>query len=241
VPSVADHANRLEATTDPSRRSGPVVDRGGASGGSDGSGANALAKLSARALGCVGCRLSQHRTQVVFGDGDRHADLMFVGEAPGAHEDEQGVPFVGRSGQLLDRLVADEMGLSRDDVYIANVVKCRPPDNRDPSPDEIEACRPWLEAQIDLIEPKVIVTLGNFSSRLLLDTKVGITKLRGAAYPYRDLPDGGSVQVVPTLHPAAVLRGGAQQMARVREDLALAARMLATPATRATHAERSAP
>lgn len=191
-----------------------------------------LDDLSAHALACTRCRLSETRTQVVFGSGDPDADLMFVGEAPGAQEDELGQPFVGRSGQLLDRLVADEMGVGRDACYIANVVKCRPPENRDPLPDEIDACRPWLEAQIDLIEPKVIVTLGNFSSRLLLDTKVGITKLRGDAYPYRDLPDGDSVQLVPTFHPAAVLRGGAQPMARVREDLAMAAQMLAGAAER---------
>ena len=114
--------------------------------------------------------------------GSPTADLMFIGEGPGAEEDRQGLPFVGRSGQLLDRLMFEEMGLTRERCYIANVVKCRPPGNRDPQPDEITACRPWLESQLDLIAPKVIVTLGNFSSKLLLETKVGITKLRGRSY-----------------------------------------------------------
>jgi DNA polymerase len=158
---------------------------------------------------------------VVFGMGDPHADLMFVGEGPGAEEDKQGLPFVGRSGKLLDRLMAEEMGLTRDTVYIANVVKCRPPDNRDPKPDEIEACRPYLEEQIRLIRPRVIVTLGNFSARLLLNTKVGITKLRGHAYAY-----GDSI-LVPTLHPAAVLRGGGTAMANMRADLVRAKRIIA--------------
>ena len=153
---------------------------------------------------------------------------MFVGEGPGAEEDRQGLPFVGRSGQLLDRLMAEEMDLTRDRAYIANVVKCRPPDNRDPKPDEIEACRPWLEAQVDLIGPKVIVTLGNFSSRLLLDTREGITRLRGSVYPYRDRPDGTPVQLVPTFHPAAVLRGGGEPMAGMRADLVRAKQTLGT-------------
>lgn len=188
---------------------------------------DAFAHLRDQALGCTRCRLAETRTQVVFGTGDPSADLLFVGEAPGAQEDRDGVPFVGRSGQLLDRLVGEEMGLNRDSFYIANVVKCRPPDNRDPKPDEIEACRPWLEAQIDLIEPEVIVTLGNFSSKLLLDTKEGITKVRGSVYDYRDRPDGGTVRLVPTFHPAAVLRGGGEPMSRMRADLVRAKRVLA--------------
>jgi DNA polymerase len=153
--------------------------------------------------------------------GDPTADLMFIGEGPGAEEDKQGLPFVGRSGQLLDRLVLEEMGLTRDRFYIANVVKCRPPGNRDPQPDEIAACWPWLEAQLELIAPRVIITLGNFSSKLLLDTKVGITKLRGHSYEWRP-----GVQLVPTLHPAAVLRGGGGPMAQVRADLVRAKLLL---------------
>ncbi len=178
-------------------------------------------ELRLSALGCEKCRLCEGRNTVVFGMGDPNADLMFVGEGPGAEEDRQGLPFVGRSGKLLDRLMAEEMGLTRESAYIANVVKCRPPENRDPKPDEIEACRPYLERQIQLIQPKVIVTLGNFSARLLLDTKVGITKLRAHAYPY-----GDSV-LVPTIHPAAVLRGGGAAMANMRADLVRAKRIIA--------------
>lgn len=165
------------------------------------------------ALGCTACALCETRTQVVFGMGDPGADLMFIGEGPGAEEDRQGLPFVGRSGKLLDRLMAEEMGLTRDTAYIANVVKCRPPQNRDPLPEEIATCRPYLEAQLELIDPKVVVTLGNFSTKALLDTRTGITKLRGRAYAW------GPRVLVPTLHPAAVLRGGGDAMAKVRADL----------------------
>lgn len=169
---------------------------------------------------CTRCALAAGRTQVVFGMGDPDADLMFVGEGPGAEEDRQGLPFVGRSGQLLDRLLLEETGLTRDACYIANVVKCRPPDNRDPRPEEVAACRPYLEQQIDLIDPAVIVTLGNFATKLLLDTDTGITKLRGSTYPYR------RATVVPTFHPAAVLRGGGTPMAQMRADLVRAKRLL---------------
>lgn len=182
---------------------------------------NPLGELRAEALHCTRCALASGRTQVVFGTGDPDADLMFVGEGPGAEEDRLGLPFVGRSGRLLDRLVLEEMGLTRDACYIANVVKCRPPDNRDPKPEEITACRPWLEAQIDTISPSVIVTLGNFASRLLLDTTDGITKLRGSVYRYR-----GGVRLVPTFHPAAVLRGGGETMAAMRSDLVRAKQLL---------------
>jgi DNA polymerase len=127
---------------------------------------------------CTRCRLAQGRTQVVFGAGNPRADLMFVGEAPGFHEDKQGVPFVGQAGKLLERLLGD-VGLWRDDVYIANVLKCRPPGNRDPQPDEIEACEPHLFRQIELIEPKVIATLGNFATKLLSGRPLGITRVHG--------------------------------------------------------------
>ncbi len=126
---------------------------------------------------------------------------MFVGEGPGAEEDRQGLPFVGRSGQLLDKVMLEELGITRDRVFIANMVKCRPPGNRDPEPDEIAACRPWLEQQLSLIDPKVVVTLGNFATKLLLETKEGITKLRGRTYPF------GNRVLIPTFHPAAVLAG----------------------------------
>lgn len=172
-----------------------------------------LSALGDEASGCTRCPLSATRTQVVFGAGDPDADLMFVGEGPGEQEDLQGLPFVGRSGQLLDRLVREELGLTRDQVYIANVVKCRPPGNRNPRPEEIAACRPYLERQIELIRPNVIVTLGNFAGQLLLGSREGISKLRGHAYPY------ASGVLVPTVHPAYVLRGGAQPMAHMRADL----------------------
>lgn len=183
-----------------------------------------LEVVAAEAATCVRCGLAETRTQVVFGVGDPHADLLFVGEGPGAEEDRLGQPFVGRSGQLLDQLVLEEMGLTRDGFYIANVVKCRPPDNRDPRPDEIEACRPWLEQQLALVAPRVVVTVGNFATRTLLQTKEGITKLRGRSYPY------GSAVLVPTFHPAAVLRGGAQPMAQMRADLVRAKQALQAPA-----------
>jgi DNA polymerase len=169
--------------------------------------------LRDEALGCTKCKLATlGRTQVVFGTGDPAADLLFVGEGPGAEEDRQGLPFVGRSGQLLDKLMLEEIGITRDQCYIANVVKCRPPGNRDPEPDEIETCRPYLDEQVELIDPKVVVTLGKFSSQLLLASKVGITKLRGQSYPYR----GGVL--IPTLHPAYALRGGGAPMAQMRAD-----------------------
>jgi uracil-DNA glycosylase len=165
-----------------------------------------LEAVAAEAAGCTRCRLHQSRTQVVFGQGDPNADLMFVGEAPGFHEDRQGVPFVGPSGQLLNRLL-EGIGLRRQDVYIANVVKSRPPNNRDPQPDEIAACRPWLDAQIRLVDPKVVVTLGNFAAKTLLETTTGITRLRGRTYPFQ-----GRV-LLPTFHPAAALHAQGRRTA----------------------------
>jgi len=176
--------------------------------------------LERDALACTKCPLAGGRTQVVFGVGRRDADLVFVGEGPGGEEDKQGIPFVGRAGQLLTKLIAG-IGMTRDDVYIANVVKCRPPGNRDPQPAEIEACRPYLEAQLGFLEPKVLVTLGNFATKLLLETKEGITKLRGRQFTYRD------AVLVPTLHPAAVLRTGGTALAQVRADFVVVKRALA--------------
>lgn len=186
----------------------------------------ALAELRREALVCTRCPLALGRTQVVFGVGDPHADLLFVGEGPGREEDLRGEPFVGRSGQLLDRLLAEELGIGRDRVYIANVVKCRPPGNRDPLPEEVAACRPWLEGQIALIAPKVVVTLGNFAARLLLDTTEGIKALRGRSYPF------GDAFVVPTYHPSYVLRSGSagEAMAGIRADLVRAKEHLAVAA-----------
>ena len=188
--------------------------------GSDGArhydaGVPSLAELGRDASGCTRCALSSGRTNVVFGVGRPDADLMFVGEGPGRDEDLRGEPFVGRSGQLLDRVVAEELGLGRDRVYIANVVKCRPPGNRDPLPEEVSACRPYLDAQIELVDPSVIVTLGNFATRLLLGTTAGVGQLRGSVYPY------GRAVVVPTYHPSFVLRSGGvgEAMAGLRADL----------------------
>jgi uracil-DNA glycosylase len=181
-----------------------------------------LLDIEAEARGCVRCPLSESRTQVVFGVGDPSADLMFVGEAPGQQEDLKGEPFVGRAGKLLDQLVLEEMGLSRDSFYVGNVLKCRPPGNRDPKPEEIESCRPYLESQIDVIGPRVIVTLGNFATKLLLDTKEGITKMRGKTYPY------GKATLVPTFHPSAALQGGGSDViAKMRADLVRAKKVLA--------------
>ncbi|HEY6532470.1 MAG TPA: uracil-DNA glycosylase [Acidimicrobiales bacterium] len=180
-----------------------------------------LAVVAADAATCTRCGLAAGRTNVVFGMGDPSSDLLFIGEGPGAEEDKQGLPFVGRSGKLLDQLMLEELGLTRDRVYIANVVKCRPPNNRDPVPDEIAACRPYLDAQLAHIAPKVVVTLGKFAGQLLLESKEGITKLRGRSYPF-----AGAV-LVPTVHPAYVLRGGGEPMAQMRADLIRAKQALA--------------
>lgn len=168
------------------------------------------------ALGCVRCPLSTHRTQVVWADGNLDSEVLFIGEAPGFHEDKQGKPFVGAAGQLLDRLMG-EIGLDRTKSAIVNVLKCRPPGNRDPEPDEIESCTPYLHAQLAYMQPKVIVTLGNFATKFILQSQIGITRARGQRYMVR-----GSV-VVPTFHPAAALRGsrfgGISPIDAIREDL----------------------
>jgi uracil-DNA glycosylase len=151
---------------------------------------------------CTKCRLAQTRTQVVFGVGNPAADLMFVGEAPGFHEDKQGFPFVGQAGKLLDTLLA-EIGLSRAEVYIANVLKCRPPGNRDPAPDEIEACEGHLFRQIELIRPKLVATLGNFATKLLSGKQLGITRVHGQEQ--ETTLGGNRVVLYPIYHPAAAL------------------------------------
>ena len=175
-----------------------------------------LEVVEQEALVCTKCRLANGRTQVVFGVGAPAADLMFIGEAPGFHEDKQGEPFVGAAGQLLTKLLGD-IGLQRADVYICNTLKCRPPGNRDPMPDEIESCKPWLKEQIELIDPRVIATLGNFSTQLLLGKKVGISKVRGQRFEWR-----GRV-LIPTFHPAAILRAGSAglQMQQIEQDFLL--------------------
>jgi uracil-DNA glycosylase len=173
-----------------------------------------LEEAALEAAGCTLCRLANGRTQVVYGVGDPHADLMFIGEGPGFHEDRQGQPFVGAAGQLLNRLLG-EIGLLRESVYIANVIKCRPPNNRDPYPDEIDACSPFLREQLALVDPRVVVTLGNFATRYVLGRQVSISRVRG-----QRLPVDGRL-VIPTFHPAAILRGGGEassQMAALRAD-----------------------
>jgi DNA polymerase len=180
---------------------------------------------------CRACPLGEMRTNPVFGMGNANADVMFVGEAPGAEEDRQGKPFVGRAGKLLDQLL-DEIGMNRrDDAFIANVLKSRPPGNRDPQPEEIEACQPYLERQIQLVEPRVICTLGNFATKLLTGSPTGITRVRGR--PQEREVAGVPVLLYPLFHPAAALRTPAV-LQQLREDFAqipaLLERELAPPA-----------
>ncbi len=173
--------------------------------------AQQLNVLHQRAIQCTLCRLAKERKHVVFGEGNPDADLMFVGEAPGADEDQQARPFVGRSGRLLDEMM-QEVGLRREDVFICNILKCRPPENRDPEPEEITSCEPYLRAQIDLIQPSVIVALGRYAAQCLSGDKTGITKMRGTFQLYHE------VKMMPTFHPAAVLRN-MNQRTLVVDDL----------------------
>lgn len=160
---------------------------------------SALMKLREEIGDCKRCKLSKQRKNIVFGEGNPEASLMFIGEAPGSEEDIQGRPFVGEAGQLLNRLII-KMGFKREEVYIANIVKCRPPFNRDPEEDEIKTCFPFLERQIEIISPSVIVSLGRISAWTLLRTKIPITRLRGKFYDYKGIP------LMPTFHPAYLLR-----------------------------------
>jgi uracil-DNA glycosylase len=161
-----------------------------------------LDALRTEASSCTRCALSQSRTQVVFGNGHPNAELMFVGEAPGFHEDQQGIPFVGQAGKLLDTLLAG-IGLTRADVYVANTVKCRPPGNRDPLPEEKHQCEPWLFRQIELIKPKVIATLGNHATKQLTGKETGITRVHGQ--PQQAVFGSTTVTIFPIYHPAAAL------------------------------------
>lgn len=182
-----------------------------------------LEEAAEQAATCTRCRLAQGRTKVVYGVGDSDADLMFIGEGPGFHEDRQGEPFVGAAGQLLNRLLA-EIDLRRENVRITNTVLCRPPGNRDPYPDEIESCAPWLTEQIDLVDPVVIVTLGNFATRTILHKQVSISRVRGQRFPWNGRT------VIPTFHPAAILHGGGEssaQMTALRADFQEIKRALA--------------
>jgi uracil-DNA glycosylase family 4 len=179
----------------------------------------ALAAIRADIGDCTRCKLhTLGRRQIVFGVGNPQADLMFVGEAPGADEDVQGEPFVGRAGQLLTKII-EAIGLTREDVYIANVIKCRPPQNRNPEQDEVETCEPFLFQQIDVIKPKVVVALGTFAARALLRTLDPISRLRGRVFEYR------GAKLIPTFHPAYLLRNPSSKR-EVWEDMKLVRSLL---------------
>nr|ADI22001.1 uracil-DNA glycosylase [uncultured myxobacterium HF0200_01L06] len=173
-----------------------------------------LAQVRATLGECTRCALSEKRTQIVFGDGNPDADILFVGEGPGEQEDLRGLPFVGRAGELLTQMIEKGMGLARQDVYICNIVKCRPPGNRNPLPTEVNACRPFLDGQIDAVAPRVIVSLGKPAASLLLGRDVAITRVRGTWHEYR------GIALMPTLHPAYLLRQYTAENRRwVWEDL----------------------
>jgi uracil-DNA glycosylase len=180
----------------------------------------ALAAIRADIGDCTRCKLhTLGRTQIVFGVGNPEADLMLVGEAPGADEDEQGVPFVGRAGQLLTKII-EAINLRREDVYIANIIKCRPPQNRNPESDEVTSCEPFLFRQIDVIKPKVVVALGKYAAQTLLQTETAISRLRGQVFDYR------GAKLIPTFHPAYLLRNPSSKR-EVWEDMKLVKRLLA--------------
>ena len=183
------------------------------------SSAEVLATIRGEIGECTRCKLhTQGRTQIVFGVGNPDADLMFVGEAPGADEDIQGVPFVGRAGQLLTKMI-EAMGFARDDVYIANVLKCRPPGNRNPEPDEIATCEPFLFQQLASVTPQVVIALGAFAARTLLKTDAPISRLRGRVFDYR------GAKLIPTFHPSFLLRSPGYKR-EAWEDLKLALSIL---------------
>jgi len=184
-----------------------------------------LVQLYKEVKDCTKCPLHETRAKIVFGAGNADADLMFVGEAPGAEEDRQGLPFVGRAGQLLNQML-EEIGLARDDVFIANVLKSRPPGNRDPQPQEIEACKPYLFEQVRLIEPRVVCTLGNFATKLLSGNSTGITRVRGTPQVHEF--GGRTVFLLPLFHPAAALRTPAVKET-LRADLELLPQLLSGP------------
>ncbi len=180
--------------------------------------ADSLATISKELIECKRCKLCKERTNIVVGEGNPRARLVFVGEGPGRDEDLQGRPFVGRAGQLLDKMIG-AIGLKREDVYICNVVKCRPPQNRNPELDEITACREYLERQLDVIKPQVIMALGKFAAQTLLETETPISKLRGEFFEYR------KSKFIPTFHPAYLLRNSSGKK-DVWEDLKKVAKEL---------------
>jgi uracil-DNA glycosylase len=209
-PAVPVHAAAAAAPTQTSAATGISIYK---------TSADALAAVRTDLGDCTRCKLHRlGRRQIVFGVGNPSADLMFVGEAPGHDEDVQGIPFVGRAGQLLTKII-EAIGLSRDDVYIANVIKCRPPENRNPEQDEVETCEPFLFQQVDIIKPKVIVALGTFAARALLRTLDPISRLRGRVYDYR------GAKLIPTFHPAYLLRNPASKR-EVWEDMKRARALL---------------
>jgi len=220
APSVGIERKESDAVT---REASGGVEREGASRTATArfyaNSADALVAVRTEIGDCTRCKLhAQGRRQIVFGVGNPDADLMFVGEAPGADEDVQGIPFVGRAGQLLTKII-EAIGLQRSDVYIANVIKCRPPGNRNPEQDEVETCEPFLFQQIDIIKPKVIVALGTFAARALLRTLDPISRLRGRVYDYR------GAKLIPTFHPAYLLRNPSSKR-EVWEDMKLVRRLL---------------
>ena len=184
--------------------------------------ARELADLLETLRSCQRCSLCETRTNIVLGAGSPDAQIMFVGEAPGYHEDLQGEPFVGAAGKLLDELLRDTLGIRREDVYIANVLKCRPPENRDPTSSEVDTCRPFLLRQVDIIHPRIICTLGNFATKTLTDRRDGITKLR------RKVIRAGGRQVFPMFHPAAALHRG-NLYEEVRLDFTALKELLESP------------
>lgn len=179
--------------------------------------------IRSEALTCTKCRLAETRTQVVWADGNLDSEVCIIGEAPGFNEDKQGIPFVGAAGQLLDKLLS-EIELDRSQAAVVNVIKCRPPGNRDPQPDEIEACKPYLSAQLNHMRPQVVITLGNFATKFILDSPLGITRARGQVYSRK------GASIVPTFHPAAALRGGRfggiSTIDAMREDFQLVRKVL---------------
>ncbi len=212
--SVSELAGVPRGPTEPGASGRPAADR-----------REELVALYRYLKDCHECPLAKSRTKLVFGSGHADADLMFVGEAPGFHEDQQGVPFVGRAGKLLDDLLG-EIGLSRAEVFVVNVLKCRPPGNRDPQPDEIDECTPHLMRQVELIEPRVICTLGNFSTKLLTGSQRGIMSVRGR--PQERELSGRTVRLYPICHPAAALRSDNVRQ-QLREDFHRLPELLAEP------------
>src|SRR3990172_464437 len=189
---------------------------------------SSLSDLEQAVKACSQCPLRETRTNVVFGVGNPRSDLIFVGEAPGFHEDQKGEPFVGAAGRLLDELLITVLGLARKDIYIANVLKCRPPNNRDPLPAEIDHCRPFLDKQIELIDPKIVCTLGNHATRVILNKNINISKVHGQPLHF------GPRRVFPTYHPAAALYTGAIKQLLAEDFKRLGELLTQSPAPEAT-------